>query len=186
MKNFQFSIFNFQKKRGYTLIELVVALGLFSFVMTLSSGAYLMMIGMNRQAQAVATGIDDLSFALEMMTRDMRTGSAYSCGPSLGLGSCPTVPSQSFSFRNKSGAQISYTVAGGVLQRTVNNAQVSTLTGSSVTISNIAFYVSGTVPGDSEQPHVSIIITGTVAAGPNKPPQTFTIETGATMRGTDI
>ena len=62
---------------GYTLVELIVAVGLFALVMLLAAGAYLMMIGVNRQAQGIATGIDNLSFALETMTRSIRTGTNY-------------------------------------------------------------------------------------------------------------
>ncbi|MDE1945523.1 MAG: prepilin-type N-terminal cleavage/methylation domain-containing protein, partial [Patescibacteria group bacterium] len=60
--------------RGYTLIELIVAIGLFAVVMTLASGAYLIMIGVNRETEGLATGIDNLSFVLESMTTAMRTG----------------------------------------------------------------------------------------------------------------
>src|SRR3989344_4209674 len=62
---------------GYTLIELVVAVGVFALIMTLASGAYLIMIGVNRQAQSTATGIHNLSFVLESLTRTARTGTAY-------------------------------------------------------------------------------------------------------------
>ena len=54
-------------------------MGLFSLVMLLASGAYLVMIGISRQTQSVATGINNLSFALEAMTRTIRTGTNYSC-----------------------------------------------------------------------------------------------------------
>lgn len=176
-----------RREGGYTLVELIVAVGLFAFVMTLSSGAYLMMIGMNHRAQGVATGINDLSFALEMMTREILTGSAYDCG---GTGDCPSpIGAHSFSFRNTSGVQVTYDVdsSSGALRRTLGAVQ-SALTGSSVTITNLTFYASGTqkAPGDYEQPHVSITISGTVSAGAGKPQQSFTLEAGATMRGTDI
>ena len=104
---------------GYTLVELIIAIGLFSIIMTLSSGAYLMMIGLNRQAQGIATGINDLSFAIETMTRDIRTGSLYSCGIGLGLGDCP-LGSSSFSFKNKDSLTVSYGLSGSSLQKTIN------------------------------------------------------------------
>lgn len=167
---------------GYTLVELIVAVGLFAFVMTLSSGAYLVMIGLNRQAQGVATGIDDLSFALETMTRDIRTGSAYNCG---GIGDCPSGAS-SFVFRNRHGVLVSYSLSGASLVKTSNSIQ-STLTDPSVTISSLLFYASGTspAPSDYQQSRVVIIVSGTVSTGPGKE-EPFTVETSATMRGTDI
>ena len=41
-----------EARNGYTLIELVVAVGLFALVMTLASGAYLLMI----DPQSTGTG----------------------------------------------------------------------------------------------------------------------------------
>ena len=133
---------------GYTLVELIIAIGLFSIIMTLSSGAYLMMIGLNRQAQGIATGINDLSFAIETMTRDIRTGSLYSCGIGLGLGDCP-LGSSSFSFKNKDSLTVSYGLSGSSLQKTINATQ-EVLTDSSVTISSFTVYVSGTAPAPSD------------------------------------
>lgn len=170
---------------GYTLVELIVATGLFALVMLLASGAYLMMIGLNRHAQSVATGIDNLSFAIETMARDIRTGTAYDCG---GLGDCPNGLS-SFSFRDAAGRAVSYSLASSAIQKTVGGV-ASALTDPSVTVSSLMFYTSGTAPetaGDPlhQQPHVTIIISGTVSYGAGKS-EPFTVETGATMRGTDL
>ena len=61
--------------RGYTLIELIVAVGLFALVMTLVSGAYLVMISVTQAGSRYGDWSDNLSFALETMTRTIRTGS---------------------------------------------------------------------------------------------------------------
>lgn len=180
--------------RGYTLIELIVAMGLFALVMTLASGAYLVMIGVNRQAQALATGINNLSFAFESMTRDIRTGTQYSCG---GGGDCSG--GTSFSILDTSGQTIVYgsssssSVCGGVttgcITRTKNGV-TSPLTDPSVKVSSLKFYAYGTAPyssgQDVNQARVTIIVSGSVDVGSGRPPQLFTIETGATMRGSDL
>ena len=160
---------------GYTLIELVVAIGLFALVMTLASGGYLMMIATNRQAEALSTGINNLSFAIESMTRDIRTGSGY----------CATgCSSTSFSFTDAGGSKVTYGFSGGAL--TKNGAA---LTDPSVTVSSLTFYTSGlssyTASGDRYQPNVTIVVSGSVSSGPGKT-SSFTVESGATMRGTDI
>lgn len=178
---------------GYTLIELIIATGLFSLIMLLASGAYLMMIGLQRQAQGIATGIDNLSFAIETMTRDIRTGSAYSCGISLNLGDCAVSGGSSFTFTPSSGG-----VGTGVTykldtQPAPNSAirgitkDGAMLTDPSVDITSLIFYVAGTgkPPGDLAQPHVTITISGRVLYGQGKS-ETFHIETGATMRGSDL
>jgi prepilin-type N-terminal cleavage/methylation domain-containing protein len=169
---------------GYTLIEMMVAVGLFAIIMMLSSGAYLIMIGSNQRAQAMATGIDNLSFALETMTRNIRMGSSYNCG---GIGDC-VVPASSFSFKNESGVTVSYFLSGTTLQETVGSV-TSSLTDASVTITSLSFFADGTrtlAQGDQQQAHVTMTVSGTVPTGIGKPPQAFTVETGATMRGTDI
>src|SRR3989344_6069238 len=179
MNNFQFSIFNFQKKRGYTLIELIIAVGLFALVMTLASGAYLVMIGISRQTQAIATGIDNLSFALETMTRTIRTGTEYTCPG--GTSNCTTT---TFSVRNESFVVTSYRLSGGAITQTQNGAEVP-LTDPLVTVSSLLFYASGTTRGDDFQPRVTMIVSGTVSSEPGKTTP-FTVETSATMRGSDI
>jgi prepilin-type N-terminal cleavage/methylation domain-containing protein len=167
---------------GYTLIELIVAVGLFAIVMLLASGAYLMMISLNRHAQGIATGINNLSFAVETMTRSIRTGSLYSCG---GLGDCPGGAS-SFSFMDTNGLTVSYSLADSAIQETIDGS-ARTLTDPSVTVSSLTFYVVGTgkPPGDYQQPRVTATMSGTVSYGAGKT-EPFTVETSATMRGSDL
>lgn len=169
--------------RGYTLIELIIAVGLFALVMTLVSGAYIVMIGLTERAQGAATGIDNLSFALETMTRSIRTGTNYDCS---GPGDCPNGYS-SFSFINASNKPVSYGLSGSSIRQTVNGI-TGTLTDPSVTISSLTFYVSGTnpPPSDYRQPSVTVVVSGTTSAGSGGKTQSFTVETGATMRTPDL
>src|SRR3989344_4020057 len=163
--------------RGYTLVELIIAVGLFALIMTLASGAYLVMININRQTQSIATGVDNLSFALETMMRIIRTGTNYSCDNS---GDCSG--GTSFSVINTDGEEVNYVLSNGII--TQNGIA---LTDPSVTVSSLVFYASGTgkPPADYQQPRVTVVVSGTVSSGAGKT-ESFTLETGATMRGTDI
>lgn len=177
------------RSRGYTLVELIVAMGLFALVMLLASGAYLMMIGANRQAQAISTGIDNLSFALESMTRSIRTGTSYDCGTLTASPNDCSGGKSTFSFKDQSGKIIAYTVNASTLQESTDggNTWVS-LTDPSVNISSLMFYAYDTEPtsdGNYGQPRVTIVVSGSVSSGPNKTVP-FTVETGATMRGVDL
>lgn len=164
--------------RGYTLIELMVAVGLFAIIMTLAAGAYLLMINANRQAQARASGINNLAFAAETMLRTIRTGRNYTCGTS---GDC-TNGGTTFSVIDQNGAQQTFSSANGAI--TQNGIA---LTDPSVTITSLTFYARGTAvaPTDYLQPYAIVTITGTVSAGPNAT-QSFNVETSAAMRGSDI
>lgn len=66
-------------QNGFTLIEMIVSLAVFLFVITISVGALLMLIGTNEQLQAEQNVMTNLSFALDSMTREIRTGSSYYC-----------------------------------------------------------------------------------------------------------
>ena len=176
------------RRGGYTLIELVVSVGLFALVMTLASGAYLLMIDLNRQTQGVATGINSLSFALENMTRSIRTGTSYNCGV-YGNGDCLPNGADTFSFIDSNGAGITYTLdqqGSDIIKKIAPSSDTIPLTDPSIHISKLTFYVSGTASIDNLQPYVTIIVSGTVSSGPRKTPQAFTIQTGATMRGIDL
>jgi len=67
------------KKSGFTLIEIIVSLALFSVVITIAVGALLVLIASNRQLQNEQSVLSNLSFALDSMTREIRTGSNYYC-----------------------------------------------------------------------------------------------------------
>jgi prepilin-type N-terminal cleavage/methylation domain-containing protein len=65
---------NYTHARGYSLVELMVAVSLFAIIMMLSAGSYLVMINVSRQAQGLIVGMNNLSFALDTMSRTIRTG----------------------------------------------------------------------------------------------------------------
>ncbi len=180
---------------GFTLIELMVAIGLFASIMTIAASAYLTMIRVSQQAQAISTGIDNVSFALESMTRDIRSGSAYGCGQTPGI-NCPYLSGGGggggeFTFTDANGNAITYKLASGSIQeqKGISPTWVS-LTDPSVTITSLVFYVSGvgsySTTGDTQQPYVTIIVSGSVPSSPGRAPQPFTVESSAAWRGSDI
>lgn len=73
MKSFQ------TKQSGFTLVEMIVALAVFSIVITISVGALLMLVASNDQLRKEQAIMTNLSFALDSMTREIRTGTHYYC-----------------------------------------------------------------------------------------------------------
>jgi len=84
-----------RKTAGFTLIEMIVSLALFSVVVTISVGSLLILIASNRQLQDEQAVLANLSFALDSMTREIRTGSAYVCFSRSNLTYGPSNPSPS-------------------------------------------------------------------------------------------
>jgi prepilin-type N-terminal cleavage/methylation domain-containing protein len=169
--------------RGYTLVELIVSVGLFALVMTLASGAYFMMISVNREAQAATAGIDTVAFAVEKMARSIRTGSSYACN---GAPADCTGGGTSFSFTNATGQTVSFArnAGTGSIEETIDGV-TRAITDPDVTITTLTFYLSGRSPADALQPRATIVVGGTVSSGPGET-KTFLVETGASMRGVDI
>ncbi len=175
---------------GYTLIELIVAVGLFAIVVTLATGAYLVMIGVQRQTQALATGINNLSFSFESMATAMRTGTNY-CG-----GGLPCADNAAtltvFTFRDSGGGYVTYALTGTAIGVCRNPSSAgaycytyTALTESAVRVTSLTFRPSGTATGDTFQPYVRITVVGTVDVSPGKT-QSFKLESSAVMRGTDL
>lgn len=66
-------------KRGFTLVEIIVSLGIFAVVATVALGALIKIVDANRKAQTLQSAITNLNFALEAMSREMRVGTKYYC-----------------------------------------------------------------------------------------------------------
>ena len=62
---------------------MIVAVSVFTVVMVSSIGALLSIIDANRKAQSLRIVMDNLNFALESISREMRVGSNYYCSQSL-------------------------------------------------------------------------------------------------------
>lgn len=75
---------------GFTLIEMIVSLGVFSIVVTTAIGAMFVVLSTNQQLQSEQNVMTNLGFALDGMTREIRTGFNYYCASASNYGA-PTV-----------------------------------------------------------------------------------------------
>lgn len=85
----RFWIWDFQQRKaaGFTLMEMVVSLGIFSAVMLLSVGALVSVQNAQIRSSDVQTVHDNIRFTLELMTKEIRQGRQYagfSCAPECG------------------------------------------------------------------------------------------------------
>ncbi len=70
---------NQHSQSGFTLVEMIVSLAIFAIVVTVSVGALLVLVATNQRLQGEQSVMTNLSFALDSMTREIRTGSLYYC-----------------------------------------------------------------------------------------------------------
>ena len=64
---------------GFSLVEMLVATGIFMSIMTLAITALISIMGANKKAQTIKSTIDSVTFAIENISRDMRMGTDYKC-----------------------------------------------------------------------------------------------------------
>lgn len=80
---------NAHTQRGFTLVEMIVSLALFAVVSTMSVGTVVVLLDGNRELRDEQATIGNVQFALDAMTRDIRTGYDYICETRNGGGGPP-------------------------------------------------------------------------------------------------
>ena len=65
--------------KGFSLVEMLVAVGIFMSIMTIAISSLISIIAANKKAQSIKSTIDSVTFAVENISRDMRVGSYYQC-----------------------------------------------------------------------------------------------------------
>ncbi len=185
--------------RGYTLLEMMVSIALFSLVMLLATGAFLKFMVLDRKARITNDVVNNLSFAVDSMSRTIRTGSQYRCGGQAASPNCwsPTAPRSSFTFLDDRGREVTYyQMANGsigvcalAVGAVCSDSVATALTDSRVVIQNMKFYVRGvgTDPGNNYiQPHVIFVLKGYMKPDPTSANIDFTIQTMASQRLIEI
>ncbi len=197
-----------RKQQGFSLIEIMVSLAVFSVVVIFATAALLSIVDGTRKTEALKSVINNLNFALEDMTRTIRVGNTYHCANDttqvlIGAQNCPsggTVlafaptgqpannPDTLYVYRfittgtddqgNATG-EIDLSKAGGA------SGSFIPITAPEVKITNFSFTVTGAGTGDSLQPKVFLIIKG--YAGLKLRNRTyFNVQTTITQRLLDI
>ncbi len=178
------SIKQIQKNKGFTLIEMLVSIALFSVVLTVCLGSILTIADSNKKSRSLMSVTNNLNFAVDSMVRSFKSGDVNSSSGFV-LGDCFITKeavfdtdnigddrSVEYCFRQNTGqGKITKTVAGGT--------EVD-LTSSDVNIEYAEFKEGG-----GTQPLLIIILKGTVKVS-EKISSTFSIQTSVSQRKLEI
>ncbi len=177
-------------KKGFTLIELMVSVAIFSMVMVVALGALLSISAQERKAETLKTVMTNLDFALDSMSRSIRTGLNYQCNPSLPIAGVPTAtdcPGGSYiiAFQAVAGSLPSClpnancivvycrgtgstcSSSGTTVLRSINNGPFYPITTTEIQIANLMFYVKGAPRSEGFQPKVTISMNGYIPLSGN-------------------
>ncbi|MEI8269779.1 MAG: type II secretion system protein [bacterium] len=192
---------NKNKNSGYTLIETMIALAIFLIVVTIGSGSLINAYSVNRKSQDLRSGIDGLSFAIEDMSRNIRTGYNYHCIVAGDLSLITDTKScidggDGIAFESSEGDesisedQWAYFIFDGKLFKTttgdLNPLNAVQMTPSEVVLSETTknFVVFGAEKTDKQQPFVIIRLVGKITSRGQV--TSFSLQTMISQRKSDI
>jgi len=190
---------------GFTLVEMMIAFAIFAIIMVISVGSLISLIGANHKAQALKTVVNNLHFALENMSRNIRTGTQYHCSydggdhPITETQNCPTTPGRQLVFKARDDDYLLYKLSDdGAIVRSkssdtsmlLNVANFIPVTAPEVQVETLNFYVDGADNSEEHgnnklQPRVLLVVKGWMQ-GKSKVVSRFDIETLVSQRALDI
>lgn len=173
---------------GTTLLELIVAVAIFTVVVGGSSGVFISALRAQRVVLAEQNLIDNTRFALEFMSRELRLASRDDAGTCTGTAYTTYTNSGGvLEFINSEDECVHYRLQGGSIQRSQNGgSSFSDLTlASAALVTNLSFIISGESRSDNLQPRATILITAESAGGLPEVTPTINVQTTVSARNVD-
>jgi type II secretory pathway pseudopilin PulG len=194
--------FKRKNEDGFTLVELMVSTSIFIVIMLMALGSLIVSSDSARKSQSLRSAMDNVSFAMEEMSRSLRVGTDYSCVSSgsvtlpassnndcplsgLGGGAIVFTPADHEATPRDSAFRRNQSSPGGYysLQYCDMASGCIDITSPDVNIEVLKFFVQGSSLSDNEHPVVYIIMKGTVKVKNDF--TSFAIQTVAAQRSTE-
>lgn len=151
---------------GYTIIETVIALGIFSIVLLVISGLFSHFVASQRRDIGEKAVQEEMRFALELFSREARTAYASTFAV--------TGTGEQITFRNQNGVCAAYRLQSNAWQRAESSASgpcesqtygvFGSLTTNKVQLTTLRFLIPANISSGSimqRQGFISVIVTAT-------------------------
>lgn len=201
--------------RGFTMVEMVVAVGLFLTLMLIIVGSFLSITDAARKARSTRIALDNISAAVDYMAREIRLGSYFHCetdtvlgpgypgaDPNLQTRDCPygadgSSPGMLLAFEKFGGKmaapsptpwddQLIFRVLNNRLERSINSGvNWEQLTASDIDITSFRLYVEGTA-SSADQPRITLVLRGRAGGNKIKTQVNFSLQTTLSARTPNI
>jgi len=158
---------------GFTLVEMIVAIGIFTMVAVAAISALASVIDANQRSRSLAQTNNNLDFSLQTMIREIRNGFSYGCDAT-DPKSNDDCSNSEFGFVNAERNKVAFKLDNEKIKR---NSQ--SLTPPDVTVKHLRFNVIGASSNDKQS---RVIITIEAESGTGENSQTFNLQTTATQR----
>lgn len=197
--------------KGFTLIELMVVVALFTTILVVAVGALFSAQAINTKLQQTQMILDGVNLSIEEMVRDIRYGSVFYCTNN-DTGVLDQIhqrlsciypnggnilffkPANALTSTYSENDRIAYYISNGSLFKKEFPEGITTeepvqITASDIIVENLNFYIKGAEAnstGDYIQPVVTLSISGvTNPSQPNVTPVRFSVQTTSSTRKID-
>lgn len=180
-------------EKGFTLIELMVSVAIFSIVLMMALGTVLTIMDANRKARTLTEVMNNLNFSLESMTRSLKTG----VEPELDINANPPIlrvvsiileedVARDRFRREETEYQLQDAADGhSYIGRRIDGGDWIPITSDQVDVTRFNFTVAGSAdcapPAECHQPRTQISIEGNVRVN-EKISSTFSLQTTVSQR----
>ncbi len=194
MKFTHYNLVDNNTARGFTLIEMIISVSIFVVIMLMIVGALISLDNAARKARTVRLVTDNLSAAVDSMSRNIRMGATFHCGCEVNAAAYATPKDCAFTddlgnggqacfaFESQKGDianpadQIVYQLSGNHIQRSVDGGTTFLdLTAPELNVTDLRFFVYGSTV-NQDQPLVTMLMRG-VAGMTVKDMTNFNIQT---------
>lgn len=136
---------NFNSKNGFTIVELLVAVTLFTVVVSIATGTFIQSLRTQRATVALIAANSNAGLAIEQMSREIRTGKGFS------------LSGGELNFTNAKEQLIIYRLRNEAIERVING-EVGVITAANAKISKLNFLLAGESPADGLPTKATIIL----------------------------
>jgi len=183
---------------GFTIIEMMIAISLFLIIITIGMGSLLNANLIHRKSQDMRSIMDNLSFIMEDMSRNLRTGYDYHCIDDNNFSTIDSPKSCSeggggIAFKSSPLGEkwVYYISSDGKIFRATqppyspgSGSAYVELSSKGMKISSGTFTVIGAESSDAQQPLVTIRLAGDITYKNTSTP--FSLQTSVSQRLIDI
>ncbi len=137
-----------KKLAGYTIAEMIVAMGIFIILLSIASGSFIRILRTQRETVALLAANGNASLAMEQISREIRTGGGFS---SVG---------GELHFTNAKNESVTYRLnsSTGRIERSPDGVTFSEITADNVRVSNLNFIIFTGGPGDQYPVRITIVL----------------------------
>ena len=176
---------NWNFRQGFTLLEMVISIGIFSVLVTAAIGITIGVSNAYLKSANVQATQDNIRFSVELMTKELRTGSQYALSAS-----CASRRGEEISFVTAGGERRVYYLSGTTLMRLAGSGGCGAarpLLADEVNTEGLRFAVGGEAAGPSDgQPWVMIALAVRSRSGKQPLESRMDLQTTVVQRLRDL